>query len=248
MLACRIIPVVLSRGHEAVKGKGFDSWRSVGQVRQAIRVYQMRNVDELILLNIAATPQGKEPDFAFVQEFAGECFMPVTVGGGVRTLDHFRQLLKHGADKVAINTVACEHPAIIAAAAEKFGRQAVTVSIDVKDNEVFTRCGTQATGLHPVEWARECERLGAGEILLTSIDRDGTLAGYDTALVRSVSGAVSVPVVACGGAGTYQHLKEGLDAGAHAVAAGALWTFTDATPRGAARYLATQGYHTRIAA
>jgi cyclase len=245
VLASRIIPVVLMRGHEAVKGKGFDSWRSVGQVRQAIRVYQMRNVDELILLNIAATPQGKEPDFAFVKEFAGECFMPVTVGGGVRTLDHFRLLLANGADKVAINTAACEDPAIIARAAEKFGRQAVTVAIDVKDGHVQTHCGTRRTDLRPVEWARECERLGAGELIVTSVERDGTLAGYDTALVRSVASVVSVPVVACGGAGTYEHLKEGLDAGAHAVAAGALWTFTDATPAGAAEYLHKAGVRVR---
>jgi cyclase len=241
VLASRIIPVVLMRGHEAVKGKGFDSWRSVGQVRQAVRVYQMRGVDELILLNIT----GKEPDIALVREMAGDCFMPLTVGGGARTLDHFRALLANGADKVAINTAAVETPELISQAAEKFGRQAVVVSIDVKDGYVTTRCGTCRTDLRPMEWARECERLGAGEILLTSVERDGTLGGYDLALVRSVSEAVSVPVVACGGAGTYEHLKEGLDAGAHAVAAGAMWTFTDQTPAGAAEYLAGRGVRVR---
>ena len=241
MLASRIIPVVLMRGHEAVKGKGFDSWRSVGQVRQAVRVYQMRNVDELILLNIT----GKEPDIALVREMAGDCFMPLCVGGGVRTLEHFRALLANGADKVAINTAAVETPELISQAAEKFGRQAVVVSIDVKDGYVCTHCGTRRTDLRPAEWARECERRGVGELLLNSVERDGTLQGYDLDLVRSVSEAVSVPVVAVGGAGIYQHLKEGLDAGAHAVAAGALWTFTEATPAGAAEYLHNAGVRVR---
>jgi cyclase len=171
--------------------------------------------------------------------------MPLTVGGGVNSLEHFRELLRNGADKVAINTAAVEDPAIVSRAAEKFGRQAVTVSIDVKDGYVQTHCGTFRTNLRPVEWARECERLGAGELLLTSVSRDGTLAGYDTELIRSVSEVVSVPVVACGGAGTYEHLKEGLDAGAHAVAAGAMWTFTDCTPAGAAEYLHKAGVRVR---
>lgn len=248
MLARRIIPVVLMRGHEAVKGQSFDSWRSVGQVRQAIRVHQMRGVDELILLDIAATDAGREPDFAFVREFAGECFMPVTVGGGVRTLEHFRQLLANGADKVAINTAAVETPELITQAAEKFGRQAVVVSMDVRcgiDGYVHIHCGKVATSLRPAEFARMVELRGCGEILLNSIERDGTLAGYDTGLIRDVASAVSIPVVAVGGAGSYQHLKEALDAGAHAVAAGAMWQFTDCTPAGAAEYLAAHGVPVR---
>jgi cyclase len=212
---------------------------------QAVLIYQGRGVDELLFLDVTATAERRGPDIALVRQLTAEMFAPLTVGGGVNSLDHFRELLRNGADKVAINTAAVESPAMIAAAAEKFGRQAVTVSIDVKDGYVQTHCGTRRTDLRPVEWARECERLGAGEILLTSVDRDGTLAGYDTALVRSVSEAVSVPVVACGGAGTYQHLKEGLDAGAHAVAAGAMWTFTDCTPAGAAEYLHNAGVRVR---
>lgn len=245
MLARRIIPVVLARGQQAVKGKGFDSWRSVGQLRQAIRVYEMRQVDEVILLNISATPEGKEPDVAFVKEFAGEFFCPVTVGGGVTTTDHFRALLAAGADKVAINTAAIETPDLISAAANKFGAQAVVVSIDVKDGQVVTRCGCANTGLNPVEFAQRVENQGAGEILLNAVDRDGTLSGYDLDLVESVSDAVSIPVIACGGAGTYQHFKEALDVGAHAVAAGAIWSFTDSTPAEAADYLASQGIPVR---
>ena len=194
---------------------------------------------------MTATAQGYDPDVTLVKQLTSELFAPLTAGGGVRTLEHFRLLLKNGADKVAINTAAVETPELISQAAEKFGRQAVVVSIDVKDGYVCTHCGTRRTDLRPVEWARECERRGAGEILLNSVERDGTLQGYDLDLVRLVSGAVSVPVVACGGAGSYQHLKEGLDAGAHAVAAGAMWTFCDATPAGAAEYLHNAGVRVR---
>lgn len=245
MLARRIIPVILARGQQAVKGKAFDSWRSVGQLRQAIRVYEMRQVDEVCLLDIAATPEGRGPNVEFVRDFAGEFFCPVTVGGGVRTIEHIRQLLHAGADKVAINTAAFETPNLITQAAQKFGRQAVVVSIDVRHGTVWTRCGTHNTGQDAVAVAGWVEELGAGEILLNSIDRDGTLGGYDLDLVRHVSQAVQIPVVACGGAGTYQHLKEALDAGAHAVAASAMWHFCDCTPASAAEYLHEHGVRVR---
>lgn len=244
-LAARIVPVVLKRGYEAVKGIGFDSWRSVGQVRQALRVYEMRQVDEIILLDIAATPVGRGPEVAFVRDFAGEMFCPVTVGGGVHKLEHFRLLLANGADKVAINTAAVETPELISQAAEKFGRQAVVISIDVKDGYVHTHCGTRKTDIDPVRWVRDVQARGCGEILLNSVERDGTLQGYDLALLSRVCSASVVPVVACGGSGTYEHLKEGLDAGAHAVAAGAMFQFTDQTPAGAAEYLAKQGVRVR---
>jgi cyclase len=244
-LARRIIPVVLARGQQAVKGKGFDSWRSVGQLRQAIRVYEMRAVDEVILLDIGATPEGRGPNIEFVREFAGEWFSPVCVGGGVTTIDHFRQLLANGADKVAINTAAVETPELITEAAEKFGRQAVVVSIDVKGGQVFARAGKNPTGREAVDWARICDQRGAGEILLNCIERDGTMQGYDLDLIRAVSSAVSIPVIACGGAGSYEDLRLALEAGAHAVAASALWLFSDATPAGAAEYLSTHGIPVR---
>lgn len=247
-LATRIIPVLLSKGGTLVKGRSFSHNRVVGHALQAVRIYQGRGIDELIYLDVTATAEKRDPDVALVKQLTSELFAPLTVGGGVRTLEHFRLLLANGADKVAVNTAAVETPELITQAAEKCGRQAVVVSIDAKDGYVQTHCGTRKTDLDPVSFARDCERLGAGEILLCSVERDGTLAGYDLDLIRSVSEAVSVPVVACGGAGTYQHLKEGLDAGAHAVAAGAMFQFTDATPKGAAQYLANQGYHTRIAA
>ena len=245
MLATRVIPVVLARDQQAVKGQGFDSWRSVGHLRQAIRVYEMRGVDELILLDIAATPDDREPDFAFVREFAGEFFCPVTVGGGVRTLEHFRQLLANGADKVAINTAAVETPELITQAAEKFGSQAVVVSIDVRLGMVWTQSGKRPSSHAPAAFARMVQDRGCGEILLNSVERDGTLNGYDLGLIQDVASSVRIPVVAVGGAGTYEHLRQAIAAGAHAVAAGAMWAFTDATPAGAAEYLALHGIPVR---
>lgn len=241
MLARRIIPVVLYRGHQAVKGVAFNSWRSVGNVRQAVRVYQARQVDELILLDIS----GNSPDVCLVSNLCSEMFMPVTVGGGVKTIDQFRQLIANGADKVAINTAAVVKPDLITEAAQKFGRQAVVVSIDARNGTAWTRSGTHDTGISPVDLARQCERLGAGEILVNAIDRDGTLSGYDIDLVGSVAGAVSIPVVACGGAGSYGDMKAAFAAGAHAVAASAMFCFTDATPAGAAEYLHRSGVSVR---
>ena len=251
MLAKRIIPVVLARGQQAVKGQGFDSWRSVGQLRQAICVYEMRQVDEVILLDIGATPERRGPNIEFVREFAGEWFSPVCVGGGVSTIDHFRQLLANGADKVAINTAAVETPELINEAAEKFGRQAVVISCDVKYNgdrsrrSVVIRCGKEDTGRDPIDWARIVDQRGAGEILLNCVERDGAMQGYDLDLIRAVSSAVSIPVIACGGAGSYEDLRLALEAGAHAVAASAMWLFSDATPAGAAEYLANHGIPVR---
>jgi cyclase len=169
----------------------------------------------------------------------------VTCGGGVRTIEHFRQALKNGADKVAINSSALESPTLIAQAAEKFGRQAVVVSIDVRRGRVWGRCGQAESDLDPVAWAETVEALGAGEILLNCIERDGMMCGYDLELVRKVSEAVKIPVVAAGGCGAYQHMVEALDVGAHAVASGAMFAFCDATPAGAASYLHDKGYPVR---
>lgn len=244
-LATRIIPVLLNKGGTLVKGRGFNHGRVVGHTLQAIRIYQGRNVDELVYLDVTATAQQRGPDLAMLSQFAAECFMPVTVGGGVSTLAHFRDLLANGADKVAINTAAVETPDLICRASQKFGAQAVVVSIDVVNNTVFTHCGKNNAGRGAVSWAKEIEARGAGEILINCVERDGTLQGYDLALIARVSGAVSIPVIACGGAGTYEHLRQGLAAGAHAVAAGAMWSFTDATPAGAADYLANHGISVR---
>lgn len=242
-LATRIIPVLLNKGGALIKGRGFNHGRVVGHTLQAIRIYQARGIDELIYLDVDARETG--PDLALVGRFTSECFMPLTVGGGVTTIEHFRQLLAAGADKVAINTAAHETPSLITKAAKRFGAQAVVVSIDVKSGYVVTRCAKGETGRDPVAWAREAMDRGAGEILLNCVERDGTLSGYDLELVQAVAETVSIPVVACGGAGTYEHLREALEAGAHAVAASAMWCFTEATPAGAAEYLAGHGVPVR---
>lgn len=252
MLKSRIIPTLLYKSEQLVKGESFDSWRRVGSAMQAIKVYNLREVDELIFVDIAATTEGRIPDFALVDELADECFMPLTVGGGVRSVEHVRTLLGVGADKVAIGTAALEDPALIGAVAQRFGSQCVVVSIDFRrlpDGTpiVYTRSGSQRTDRDPVDFAREVERQGAGEILLTSIDRDGTMTGYDVALTRRVCEAVTIPVIASGGAGTYDHMLEVIrDGHAAAVAAGAIFHFTEQTPMEAKRYLSRHGVPTRI--
>ena len=251
MLKVRIIPTLLFKDIGLVKGIGFDSWRRVGSAVQAVKVYNMRGVDELVFFDIAATPAQRRPDFQQIEDLASECFMPMTVGGGVRTVDDIRDLLSVGADKVAINTAAIENPGLIRQGAESFGVQCMVIAIDARktDNgwEVMTQCGRQATGLDPVEHARNVEALGAGEIILTSIDRDGTMQGYDIELTQRVSSAVGIPVIASGGAGTYAHMADVLrGGGAAAVAAASIFHFTEQTPREAKLFLREQGFNVRL--
>ena len=248
----RVMPTLLFKDVGLVKGVGFDSWRRVGSAMQAVKVYNMREVDELVYLDVTATADKRSPDFESVDELADECFMPLTVGGGVRTVEDVRRLLQVGADKVAINTVAVEDPGIIREMAQRFGSQCVVVSIDAKrradgTHEVYTHSGTVATGRDPVSLAQEVETLGAGEILLTSIERDGTMTGYDVELTRRVCDAVSIPVIASGGAGTYAHMAEVLrDGKASAIAAASMFHFTEQTPLEAKRYLREQGFRVRL--
>ncbi|MBI5960293.1 MAG: imidazole glycerol phosphate synthase subunit HisF [Chloroflexi bacterium] len=252
MLKVRVMPTLLFKEMGLVKGIGFDSWRRVGSAMQAVKVYNMREVDELIFLDITATSKQQRPDFALVDDLADECFMPLTVGGGIRTLDDAQKLLRVGADKIAINTAAVEIPELITQISERFGAQCVVVSIDARCHpdgryEVFTHSGTTATGREPVQLAQEAERRGAGEILLTSIDRDGTMTGYDLMLIRQVSDAVSIPVIASGGAGSYEHMAQALHEGnAAAVAAASIFHFTQQTPLEAKQYLHEQGFKVRL--
>lgn len=251
MLKTRIIPTLLLKGLGLVKGVGFDSGRRVGAALQSIRVYNLREVDELVLLDIAATPAGGRPDFRQIDELADNCFMPMTVGGGVRSLEDIRDLLAVGADKVAINSAALATPELVRSGAREFGAQCIVGAIDVRRHadgrcEVYGECGRAPTGRDPVAWAKELATLGAGEILLTSIERDGTMKGYDTALVRDVAAAVNVPVIASGGCGTYADMHEVLTATrASAVAAAAIFHFTEQTPREAKEYLAARGVAVR---
>ncbi len=246
------MPTLLFKGVGLVKGVGFDSWRRVGSAMQAVKVYNMREVDELVFLDITATQEGRAPDFDAVDELADECFMPLAVGGGVCSVDAVRRLLQVGADKVVVNTAAVETPELITQIARRFGAQCVVVSIDARRRadgryEVFTRSGTQSTGRDPITLAREAESLGAGEILITSIERDGTMTGYDVTLTREVSEAVSIPVIASGGAGSYEHMAQVLREGkASAVAAASIFHFTQQTPLAAKHYLKEKGFSVRL--
>lgn len=246
MLAHRIIPTLLTRGRELVKGVGFDSWRSVGVVAQAVRIHQARAVDELVLLDIKATVDGRKPDLELVSELAGECFSPLTVGGGIDSVADVKALLRAGADKVVVCSAALERPRLITEIANEAGAQAIVVAVDVKDGAVWGRQGTIVGKDDPVAWAQEAQALGAGEILLTSIERDGRMCGYDLSLIRQVATAVSIPVVAAGGCGDYSHMLEAIEAGADAVASGAMFQFMDATPKEAARFLKDNGVEVRL--
>lgn len=251
MLKIRIIPVLLWDRQGLVKGKQFDSSRVVGSVVQAIRVFNMREVDELVLLDVRATAEDRLPDIEMIDDLADDCCVPFTVGGGIRNIDDVTRLLRAGADKVIINTAALEHPELISRITDRFGCQCVVVSIDCKKlpdgrYEVYTHSGSRPTGIDPVTHALDMEKRGAGEILLTSIDRDGMMEGYDIDLIRSVADAVSVPVIASGGCGTYEHMAQALHEGkATAIAAGAMYQFTQKTPREAKLYLQGKGFPVR---
>lgn len=253
MLKIRVIPTLLWKTFGLVKGAGFDSWRRVGPVLPAVRVYNSREVDELILVDIAASQTDEAPDFESIADFARECSVPLTVGGGVSELDQIRSLLRAGADKVSINSAAFVKPELIGEAAGKFGSQCVVASIDARRLDegrymCFSHGGTQETHRRPDQWARELESRGAGEILITSIDRDGTMSGYDLDLISSVVQAVKLPVIASGGAGSYEHMRQAIqEAGASAVAAASIFHFTELTPRGAKEALATWGVPVRSA-
>ncbi len=251
MLKTRIIPTLLYRDYGLVKGVAFDSWRHVGSLMQSIKVYNMRNVDELIIVDIKATQDGREPDFAWVNDFTDDCFMPLTVGGGVTHVDHVGRLLDAGADKVAMNTAAVDDPALITRVADKYGAQCAIVSIDFKRHadgrlEVVTHSGKNPRGLDLVTFAAEMEKRGAGEILLTSVDLDGTFKGYDIQATKAVCNAVSIPVIASGGAGNYGHMLDAIQGGgATAVAAASIFHFTEQTPAEARAHLRKSGIHVR---
>lgn len=252
MLKVRVMPTLLFKDTGLVKGISFDSWRMIGSAMQVIKVYNMREVDELVFLDISATKNNNGPDFETIDDLADECFMPMTVGGGVRTVEDARRLLQVGADKVAINSAAVKTPDLIREMAQKFGSQCVVVSIDFKKSDngkykVYTHSGTRPTDLDPVDLARQAADLGAGEILLTSIDNDGTMTGYDVALTKMVTDTVQVPVIASGGAGNYEHMYNVLrEGGAAAIAAASIFHFTQQTPLGAKKYLSDQNIKVRI--
>ncbi|MGB3405958.1 MAG: HisA/HisF-related TIM barrel protein [Jannaschia sp.] len=253
MLKTRVIPTLLWKGFGLVKGEAFDSWRRVGPVLPAIKVYNQREVDELILLDILGHAGDAQPDYESINDYGSDCFVPLTFGGGVRSGDQVQRLLRAGADKVSLNTASYDTPALVTEIAKRHGSQCVIASIDVapvpdrSDRwRCFSHAGTRDTGQDAVTWARQMEDRGAGEILLTSIPRDGTYQGYDLPLIAAVAQAVSIPVIASGGAGNYQHMVDAvLQANASAVAAASLFHFTEATPAEAKDALAAAGIAVR---
>ena len=250
MLAKRIIPCLDVKAGRVVKGVGFVNLKDAGDPVEAARAYDKEGADELCFLDITASFEERKILLDVVGRTAEQVFMPLTVGGGVRTLDDIRDLLKAGADKVSINTAAVQRPEFVRQAAERFGTQCIVVAIDAKRTgdrwEVFTHGGRTPSGRDAVEWARTMESYGAGEILLTSMDRDGTKAGYDLALTAAVSEAVGLPVIASGGAGTLEHLYEGFAQGkADAVLAASIFHYRQHTIPEAKAYLHSRGIPVR---
>ncbi len=249
MLKIRVIPCLTIKEERLVKSVQFSEHRNIGNIVAAVRVFNARDVDEMVFLDLDASRRGIRYDL--IAEVARECFMPLAIGGGVKTMHDFSHLLEVGADKVVINSTAINNPGLIREAASRFGSQCVVVSIDVRrmddDYEVFGGNGLLGTGRGPMDWAREVEALGAGEILLTSIDRDGVMEGYDIELVKQVSCAVRIPTIACGGAGKLEDFERVIvDGGASAVAAASIFQYTQATPMSIKRYLALHDIDTRI--
>jgi cyclase len=256
MLKVRVIPCLDVKDGRVVKGVQFVDLRDAGDPVEAARAYDAAGADELTFLDITASHENRGTILDVVRRTAEQCFMPLTVGGGVRTVDDVRTLLHAGADKVSINTAAVSRRAFVGEAAAKFGEQCIVVAIDAKKVsaegetdrwEIFTHGGRTPTGIDAIQYAREVVDLGAGEILLTSMDRDGTGKGFDCALTRAVSDAVHVPVIASGGVGTLDHLVDGIrDGGASAVLAASIFHFGTFTVREAKEHLKEAGLPVRL--
>jgi cyclase len=251
MFKVRVIPCLDVKDGRVVKGVNFVDLRDAGDPVEAAIAYDAAGADELTFLDITASHENRDTIFDVVQRTAEACFMPLTVGGGVRTVDDIRKLLTCGADKVSINTAAVNRRAFVKEAAEKFGDQCIVVAIDAKkvgDSwEIFTHGGRNATGLNAVDYAKEVVSLGAGEILLTSMDRDGTKTGYDTPLTRALADAISVPVIASGGVGNLDHMVAGIrDGHATAVLAASIFHFGEHSVREAKTYMAKAGLPMRL--
>ena len=252
MLAKRIIPCLdVTRGR-VVKGVNFVNLRDAGDPVEIARRYDEQGADELAFLDITASSDDRDIIEHVIEAVAAQVFIPLTVGGGVRTVEDVRRLLNAGADKVSINTAAVVRPELVAESSRRYGAQCIVVAIDAKRSatasgwEVFTHGGRKPTGLDAVQWAQRMEKAGAGELLLTSMDRDGTRSGFDLALTRAVSDAVSVPVIASGGVGSMQHLVEGVLQGrADAVLAASVFHFGEITVGQAKAFMAEQGIEVR---
>ena len=252
MLAKRIIPCLDVTAGRVVKGVSFVELRDAGDPVEIAKRYDDQGADELTFLDITASSDDRGIIFRIIEQVASQVFIPLTVGGGVREVQDVRNLLNAGADKVSINTSAVVNPQLVADAAARYGSQCIVVAIDAKQTapnkwEVFTHGGRKATGLDAIEWAKKMQSLGAGEILLTSMDQDGQKKGFDLGLTRAVTDALEIPVIASGGVGNLQHLADGVKlGGADAVLAASIFHFGEYTVQQAKQYMATQGIEVRL--
>jgi cyclase len=252
MLAKRIIPCLDVNAGRVVKGVNFVELRDAGDPVEIARRYDEQGADEITFLDITASSDDRDIILHIVEAVASQVFIPLTVGGGVRQVEDVRRLLNAGADKVSMNTAAVSNPQLVADASAKVGSQCIVVAVDAKQTspgrwEVFTHGGRKNTGLDAIEWARKVESLGAGEILLTSMDRDGTKAGFDLPLTRAVADAVGIPVIASGGVGTLQHLADGVTEGrADAVLAASIFHYGEYTVRQAKEFMRSRGIEVRL--
>ena len=251
MFTKRIIPCLDVNKGRVVKGVNFVDLKDAGDPVEIAKAYDAAGADELVFLDITASCEGRDTVVEMVRQVAANVFIPFTVGGGIRTIDDFKRLLREGADKISVNSAAIDRPELITEAAEKFGSQCVVVAVDAKRREdggwnIYKHGGRLDTGIDALEWVKKAERLGAGEILLTSMDCDGTKAGYDISLTRAVSDAVSIPVIASGGAGTLEHFYEALtEGGADAALAASLFHYKELEIRQVKDYLAAKGVSVR---
>ncbi len=252
MLAKRIIPCLDVTAGRVVKGVNFVGLRDAGDPVEIARRYNDQGADELTFLDITATTDQRDIILDIIEAVSSQVFIPLTVGGGVRSVEDVRRLLNAGADKVSINSAAVTNPQLVEDAAKRYGSQCIVVAIDAKQVapnrwEVFTHGGNKATGLDAIEWAKKMEELGAGEILLTSMDRDGTKSGFDIALTRAVSDSINIPLIASGGVGNLQHLVDGiLEGHASAVLAASIFHYGEYTVQEAKRFMAENGIEVRI--
>lgn len=250
MIKTRLIPVIILKGEIVVQSFGFKKWLPIGNVKTAIEFFVNWDVDEILILDMEASRENRGPRLDIIDLAARECFLPLTVGGGIRSLETIRAVLNAGADKVSINSYALESPEFIRRAADRFGSQCITISIDARKTangyEVFTANGKRATGKTPAAWAQEAERWGAGEIFLNSIDRDGSRLGYDIDLLKSVTSVATIPVIACGGVGQISHLTQGAQAGCQAVAAANIFQHTEHSTIAAKSHLQKSGVPVRL--
>ena len=251
MFTKRIIPCLDVNNGRVVKGVNFVDLKDAGDPVEIARAYDAAGADELVFLDITASCEERDTVVDMVRQVAANVFIPFTVGGGIRTVEDFRKLLREGADKISVNSAAIDRPELITEAAEKFGSQCVVVAIDAKRRQdggwnIYKHGGRLDTGIDAIEWAKKVEKLGAGEILLTSMDCDGTKAGYDIGLTRAIADAVSIPVIASGGAGTLEHFYDALtEGGADAALAASLFHYKELEIRQVKEYLAGRGISVR---